>query len=85
MDGEQKQNGATEHPAQAPVQQILIASDGVSVRVTGNVPPDVAEGMLYRALQHMGRQILRAQLQADAAPKVEIVPSAGGFRAGGMV
>lgn len=68
-----------------PVMQILVQSDGVAVQVSHNVPADVAEGLLYRALQHMSRTILRAQLKQDAAePKIEVFPSAHGFHPRGL-
>lgn len=67
-----------------PMQKILIESDGVTMRIQATVPPDLAEAMLYRALQHFGRQLLIAQLQS-AKPKVELFPSAQGFTPRGLV
>lgn len=80
MPGES--NGAASNP---PLQQLLIESDGLSVRIKQNVPNDVAEGLLARALAHVGREILRAQLAEDARPKVEVFPSAAGLPPRGLV
>ena len=78
---------ANGHALDAPgkLQQIILESDGVSVRIASNVPLDVAEGLLYRALAQMGRNILRAQLAESGKPKVEIFPSAQGFHPRGLV
>ena len=56
-------------------QQILIQSDGLTVRVQLGCDPAVAEGLLARALGHVQRELLVARLARAAEPKVEIANS----------
>lgn len=64
----QAQNGHTP----APNHRVMIESDGTKVAIGFGCPLDVAEGILYRALSHVQREILLARLADAAAPKVEL-------------
>ena len=71
-------NGHTPATSGPMPYQIVIQSDGVRVALSGNVPFDVQEGLLARALAHIQRELLIARLiqqqalEAEKAPRVAL-------------
>ena len=58
----------------AAMMQVVIQSDGVKVHTNGNVPLDVMEGLLARALSNVGREILIARLLQTEALREQAKP-----------